>query len=104
MIQDMIDAVRICRMTGCDGVDINAYGGYLLDEFLTDAFNHRTDEFGGSMDGKLKVLLDVIKAVKKEDSRFSITLPDRNIMQKVLDRERWREKYIRNLDVIFQKQ
>lgn len=73
MIQDIIDAVRICRMTGCDGVDINAYGGYLLDEFLTDAFNHRTDEFGGSMDGKLKVLLDVIKAVKKEDSRFPIT-------------------------------
>ena len=72
MIQDMIDAVRICRMTGCDGVDINAYGGYLLDEFLTDAFNHRTDEFGGSMDGKLKVLLDVIKAVKRKIAVFQL--------------------------------
>ena len=67
IIKDTIDAVRICRMTGCDGVDINAYGGYLFDEFLTDAFNHRTDEFGGSLEAKLKILTDIITAVKKED-------------------------------------
>lgn len=73
MIQDTIDAVRICRMTGCDGVDINSYGGYLFDEFLTDAFNHRTDEFGGTLEGKLKILTDIIKAVKKEDKFFPIS-------------------------------
>lgn len=73
IIKDTIDAVRICRMTGCDGVDINAYGGYLFDEFLTDAFNHRTDEFGGSLEAKLKILTDIITAVKKEDRFFPIT-------------------------------
>ncbi|MGM9890135.1 MAG: FAD-dependent oxidoreductase [Floccifex porci] len=73
IIKDTIDAVRICRMTGCDGVDINAYGGYLFDEFLTDAFNHRTDEFGGSLEAKLKILTDIITAVKKEDHFFPIT-------------------------------
>ena len=73
IIQDTIDAVRICRMTGCDGVDINSYGGYLFDEFLTDAFNHRTDEFGGSLEGKLKILTDIITAVKKENKVFPIS-------------------------------
>lgn len=73
MIKDTIDAVRICRMTGCDGVDINAYGGYLFDEFLTDAFNKRTDEFGGSLEAKLKILTDIITGVKKEDRFFPVT-------------------------------
>lgn len=73
IIQDTVDAVRICRLTGCDGVDINSYGGYLFDEFLTDAFNHRTDEFGGSLDGKLKILTDIISAVKKEDPFFPVS-------------------------------
>ena len=73
IINDTIDAVRICRMTGCDGVDINSYGGYLFDEFLTDAFNHRTDEFGGSLEGKLKILTDIISAVKKENKFFPIS-------------------------------
>ncbi|MGN0269018.1 MAG: FAD-dependent oxidoreductase [Lachnospiraceae bacterium] len=73
IIQDTVDAVRICRMTGCDGVDINSYGGYLFDEFLTDVFNHRTDEFGGSLEGKLKILTDIITAVKKEDRFFPVS-------------------------------
>lgn len=73
IIKDTVDAVRICRMTGCDGVDINSYGGYLFDEFLTDAFNHRTDEFGGSLEGKLKILTDIIGEVKKENKFFPIS-------------------------------
>lgn len=73
IIQDTVDAVRICRATGCDGVDINSYGGYLFDEFLTDAFNHRTDEFGGTLEGKLKILTDIIAGIRKEDKFFPIS-------------------------------
>ena len=73
IIADTIDAVRICRMTGCDGVDINTYGGYLFDEFLTDAFNHRTDEFGGSLQGKLKIMTDIITQLKQEAPAFPIS-------------------------------
>lgn len=73
IIADTIDAVRICRMTGCDGVDINTYGGYLFDEFLTDAFNHRSDEFGGSLQGKLKIMTDIITALKAEAPTFPVS-------------------------------
>lgn len=50
-------------------MDINgAYGGYMGDQFTTDAFNHRTDEFGGSMDKQLRVLTEIVKRIKAEIS------------------------------------
>jgi 2-enoate reductase len=71
-----IEAAVLCKQTGCDGIDINgAYGGYLGDQFTTDAFNKRTDEFGNSVDGKLKVLTDIIKGIKKACGKdFPVTL------------------------------
>lgn len=35
------------QKAGCDGVDINCYAGYLLDQFLQPCYNKRTDEYGG---------------------------------------------------------
>lgn len=78
-IQRLIDATIedavMCKAAGCDGVDINgAYGGYLGDQFTTSAFNRRTDEFGGTMDGQLKVLTDIIKGIKEKCGKdFPVT-------------------------------
>lgn len=76
LIQVTIEAAVLCKQTGCDGIDINgAYGGYLGDQFTTDAFNKRTDEYGGSIDGQLKVLTDIIKGIKKECGKnFPVTV------------------------------
>jgi 2-enoate reductase len=65
LVQSAVEAAVWCRQTGCDGVDIvGAYGGYLGDQFATDVFNRRTDEYGGSLDGKLKVFIDIVKGIK----------------------------------------
>lgn len=68
------DAVQ-CKMAGCDGVDVNgAYGGYLGDQFTTSVFNKRTDEFGGSMDGQLRVLTEIVKGIKEKCGKnFPVT-------------------------------
>lgn len=71
LIQATIDAAVLCRQAGVDGVDINgAYGGYLGDQFTTDCFNRRGDEYGGSMDSQLKVLTDIVKGIKKKCGAF----------------------------------
>lgn len=74
-IDATIEGAVLCKQTGCDGIDVNgAYGGYLGDQFTTDAFNRRVDEYGGSMDGQLKVLTDIIKGIKEKCGRnFPVT-------------------------------
>ncbi|KYQ93776.1 NADH:flavin oxidoreductase/NADH oxidase domain-containing protein [Tieghemostelium lacteum] len=49
---------------GFDVIDIHSAHGYLLDSFLSPLSNKRTDEFGGSFEGRIKLLLEVIKEVR----------------------------------------
>ncbi|MFN8613376.1 MAG: alkene reductase [Vulcanimicrobiota bacterium] len=48
---------------GFDGVEIHGANGYLLDQFLQDSTNHRQDEYGGSVENRARLLLEVTDAV-----------------------------------------
>ena len=48
---------------GFDGVEIHGANGYLLDQFLKSGSNHRTDDFGGSIENRARLLLEVVRAV-----------------------------------------
>lgn len=48
---------------GFDGVEIHSANGYLLDQFLQDNSNQRLDEYGGSIENRTRLLLEVVKAV-----------------------------------------
>ncbi|KAJ7481907.1 hypothetical protein FB451DRAFT_1171039 [Mycena latifolia] len=48
---------------GCDGVEIHGANGYLVDQFLQDISNKRTDEYGGSIENRARFALEVIEAV-----------------------------------------
>lgn len=51
------------KSAGFDGVEIHSANGYLLDQFLEDKTNHRTDEYGGSIANRARLLLEVVDAV-----------------------------------------
>ncbi len=51
------------RAAGFDGVEIHSANGYLLDQFLQDGSNHRTDAYGGSIENRARLLLEVTDAV-----------------------------------------
>lgn len=51
------------KRAGFDGVEIHAANGYLIDQFLQDGVNHRTDEYGGSLENRLRFLKEVTEAV-----------------------------------------
>ncbi|QDG74682.1 NADH:flavin oxidoreductase/NADH oxidase family protein [Labrenzia sp. PHM005] len=56
---------QLAREAGFGGVQVHAAHGFLLSQFLSPLFNKRTDEYGGSIDGRMKLLLEVIQAVRQ---------------------------------------
>jgi 2,4-dienoyl-CoA reductase-like NADH-dependent reductase (Old Yellow Enzyme family) len=74
-IPDVIEAYRQgaenARLANFDGVEIHGANGYLLDQFLQDGSNHRTDEYGGSLENRARLMLEVTDAV------ISVWGPDR---------------------------
>lgn len=70
-IDEIIEAhavgARHAKQGGMDGVEIHSgYGGYLLASFLSDFSNHRTDSYGGSLANRMRIVLQVIDAVREE--------------------------------------
>ena len=63
LLNDYRRAARNAMEAGFDGVQIHAANGYLIDEFLRDGTNHRTDEYGGSIENRVRLLREVAKAV-----------------------------------------
>ncbi|MBX7258259.1 MAG: alkene reductase [Candidatus Hydrogenedentes bacterium] len=51
------------KAAGFDGVEIHGANGYLLDQFLQDSTNHRTDEYGGPIENRARLMLEVADAV-----------------------------------------
>lgn len=66
IIGDYVTAARNAIAAGMDGVEIHAGNGYLLDQFINSNSNHRTDAYGGSIENRARLLLEVTDAISEE--------------------------------------
>ena len=66
IIKCFADAARRVKEGGYDGVEIHSAHGYLLNQFYSPLTNKREDEYGGSLDKRLNIHREVIRAVRKE--------------------------------------
>jgi N-ethylmaleimide reductase len=66
IVQDYRRAARNAMAAGFDGVEVHGANGYLLDQFLRSGSNQRTDAYGGSIDNRARLLLEVMQAVCDE--------------------------------------
>ncbi|OAY50293.1 putative 12-oxophytodienoate reductase 11 [Manihot esculenta] len=66
IVQDHRIAARNAIEAGFDGVEIHGANGYLIDQFLKDKVNDRTDIYGGSLENRCRFALEVVKAVAEE--------------------------------------
>ncbi len=63
VIADYVHAAKNAMAAGFDGVQIHAANGYLIDQFLRDNSNFRTDEYGGPIENRIRLLCEVTQAV-----------------------------------------
>jgi len=63
-IEDFKNAAVRAKNAGFDGVQIYASHGYLLSQFLSPFFNKRTDEYGGSIENRARIVLEILRAIR----------------------------------------
>ena len=80
-------AARHAMEAGFDGVEIHSANGYLLDQFLRDGTNHRDDSYGGSLENRTRLLLEVLSAVLEswEPSRVGVRISPENSFNDIHD-------------------
>lgn len=77
IIHAFANAARIAKESGFDGVEIHSAHAYLLNQFFSPLTNKRTDEYGGSLEGRIRIHLEIIKEIRKvvgEDYLIAIRL------------------------------
>ncbi|WCJ34931.1 12-oxophytodienoate reductase 1 [Euphorbia peplus] len=66
IVNDFRIAARNAMEAGFDGVEIHGAHGYLIDQFMKDQVNDRTDEYGGSLENRCRFTLRVVEAIANE--------------------------------------
>jgi 2,4-dienoyl-CoA reductase-like NADH-dependent reductase (Old Yellow Enzyme family) len=64
IVQAFGDAATRAKRAGFDGVQIHSAHGYMLSQFLSPFYNKRTDEYGGSLENRSRIVLEVLKSIR----------------------------------------
>ncbi|MGC8470444.1 MAG: alkene reductase [Acetobacteraceae bacterium] len=91
IVADYAHASACARRAGFDGVEIHAANGYLIDQFLRDGTNLRTDRYGGSIENRVRFALEVVAAVTEVwgGSRVGIRLAPVSPANDIADSNPW---------------
>ncbi len=63
LLDDYRHAARQSQAAGFDGIELHAANGYLIDQFLRDSVNQRDDQYGGSIENRVRLLVEVVDAL-----------------------------------------
>lgn len=76
IVEDYKNAAKNAKNAGFDGIEIHAANGYLIDQFLVDKTNHRTDKYGGSVENRARFLFAILEATLQvwDSSKVGIRL------------------------------
>ena len=75
-IESVVKASKIAKESGFSGIEVHSiHWGYLLDQFALSMMNHRTDEYGGSLENRLRAAKEILEGIKQEcGSDFPVSM------------------------------
>lgn len=87
IISDFKKAAMNAKSAGFDGIEIHAANGYLINQFIDDVSNKRTDKYGGSVENRSRFLFEVLEAVQEiwDGSRVGVRLSPSGVFNAVGD-------------------
>ena len=66
LVPMFVRAAKNCKAANWDGVELHSAHSYLLCSFLSPDLNRRTDEYGGSLENRMRIILEIVRAIRKE--------------------------------------
>jgi thioredoxin reductase len=66
LVGAFIGGAQVAQMAGADGVELHGAHGYLINQFLSPAINHRSDTYGGSFEGRMRFAVEIIQGIKSK--------------------------------------
>ena len=90
-IRDFARAAELAKLAGYDGVEIMGSEGYLINQFIAEKTNKRTDEWGGSYENRIKFALETVKAVREKVGKEFIIIFRLSMLDLVPGGSKWDE-------------
>jgi 2,4-dienoyl-CoA reductase (NADPH2) len=90
-INDFIQCARLARDAGYDGVEVMGSEGYLINQFIARATNHRTDEWGGSFANRMRFPVEIVRGIRQALGPDFVIIYRLSMLDLVQDGSTWAE-------------
>lgn len=90
-IDDYIHCAKMAKQAGYDGVEVMGSEGYLINQFIVKRTNHRTDEWGGSYENRIKFPIQIVKGIREAIGAEFIIIYRLSMLDLVEDGSTWEE-------------
>ncbi len=90
-IEDYANCAAMAQLAGYDGVEVMGSEGYLINQFIVKRTNHRTDEWGGSYENRIKFPIEIVKRVRERVGENFIIIYRLSMLDLVEEGSNWEE-------------
>ncbi len=90
-INDFVNCAKLAQEAGYDGVEIMGSEGYLINQFIVSKTNHRTDEWGGSYENRIKFPIEIVRRTREAVGKNFIIIYRLSMLDLVEDGSSWEE-------------
>lgn len=93
-VQDYIRCAQLAKEAGYDGVEVMGSEGYLINQFLARHTNHRDDEYGGSVENRQRLAVEIVEGIRKACGADLLLIYRISLMDLVPDGSTWEENVL----------
>ncbi|GAB3686371.1 oxidoreductase [Salinisphaera aquimarina] len=90
-VRDYIRCAELAREAGYDGVEVMGSEGYLINQFLVERVNDRDDEYGGSVENRQRIAVEIVEGIRKAVGPDFILIYRLSMLDLVENGQRWEE-------------